>query len=286
MAARASAPAIQVSDILELVREHVRQQVEFEAGAQNGGVAKQEAIAGLEGVDSSRDQRLDGLRQRRAVAAGPGRGDELAHEQWVPAGALRDLGEQLLGETVPIDVSNPTVTVSPTYGFGQVAHAICADSGSGIAACNVQDPLDTSSVGTKTVPVHAEDRAGHPFDATLTYNVTGFAFTGFFSPVENLPTLNVASAGNSVPVKFGLAGYRGLDVFAQGYPKSQPIDCTTREVTGSLVSTAKLGFVYEPLTDWYKYTWKTEKSWRGTCRQLIVLLKDGTTEKWANFRFS
>jgi hypothetical protein len=31
---------------------------------------------------------------------------------------------------VPIDVSNPTVTVNATYGFGSVAHASCADSGS------------------------------------------------------------------------------------------------------------------------------------------------------------
>ena len=58
----------------------------------------------------------------------------------------------------------PTVTVNATYGFGQVAHAVCADSGSGIASCTVPDPLDTSSVGTKTIHVHAEDRAGHVFE--------------------------------------------------------------------------------------------------------------------------
>ena len=38
---------------------------------------------------------------------------------------------------VPVDVSAPTVTVNATYGFGQVAHAVCADSGSGIASCTV-----------------------------------------------------------------------------------------------------------------------------------------------------
>ena len=32
---------------------------------------------------------------------------------------------------IPIDESDPTVTVNATYGFGSVAHAICADSGSG-----------------------------------------------------------------------------------------------------------------------------------------------------------
>ncbi|HEV2951488.1 MAG TPA: hypothetical protein VGZ51_05250, partial [Actinomycetota bacterium] len=72
---------------------------------------------------------------------------------------------------VPIDVSNPTVTVNDTYGFGQVANAICADSGSGIQSCNVPNPLNTSSAGTHTISVRAEDRAGHVFEDSLTYQV-------------------------------------------------------------------------------------------------------------------
>jgi Peptidase family C25 len=188
--------------------------------------------------------------------------------------------------SVPIDVSTPTVTVNATYGFGQVAHAICADSGSGIATCNVPDPLDTSSVGTKTIHVHAEDRAGHPFDANLTYEVRPYTFTGFFPPIDNLPTLNIANAGNSIPIKFSLSGFRGLDVFAPGYPSSQLITCPSgggddiEEISppgGSVLS-------YEPLADQYRYGWQTDRRWRNTCRQLIVRLKDGN-EKRANFQF-
>ena len=93
-----AAPAVEVADVLELVREHVGQQVELEAGPEHGGVAEQEAIAGLEGVDPSRDQRLDGLRERRAVAAGAGGRHELAHEQRVSTRALRDFGNQVFGE--------------------------------------------------------------------------------------------------------------------------------------------------------------------------------------------
>ena len=37
------------------------------------------------------------------------------------------------------------------------------------------------------------------------------------------------------------------------------------------------------MTDQYNYTWDTDRVWSGTCRQLIVLLRDGT-EKRANFR--
>ena len=28
-------------------------------------------------------------------------------------------------------------------------------------------------------------------------------------------------------------------------------------------------------TDEYNYVWKTERAWRGTCRRLVVILKDG-----------
>jgi hypothetical protein len=188
--------------------------------------------------------------------------------------------------SVPIDVSNPTVTVNATYGFGQVAHAVCADSGSGIASCNVPDPLDTSSAGTKTIHVHAEDRAGHVFDADLTYTVLPFAITGFFSPIDNLPALNVVNAGSRVPIKFGLSGFRGLNVFAPGYPASQRMISCSGGVTGAAVPITPLGpLAYDPLLDRYQLDWKTEKSWRGTCRQLIVRLRDGT-EKRANFRFT
>ena len=36
--------------------------------------------------------------------------------------------------------------------------------------------------------------------------------------------------------------------------------------------------------DQYNYTWKTESSWAGTCRQLVVTLNDGSVHT-ANFKF-
>jgi hypothetical protein len=186
---------------------------------------------------------------------------------------------------IPIDVSDPTVTVNATYGFGSVAHAICADSGSGIDTCTVPDPLDTSSPGTKTIHAHAVDRAGHIFDRDLTYQVTAFSFTGFFSPIMNLPAVNVANAGNTVPIKFSLAGFRSFNLFATGYPASQRMTCGGA-VTGPLepATLGPEGFTYDPLLDQYKWVWKTDRRWMGTCRQLVVRFRDGT-EKRANFRF-
>ena len=186
---------------------------------------------------------------------------------------------------VPIDSSPPTVEVNATYGIGEVAFVLCADAGSGIAVCTPTSPLDTSTTGTKTVTVHAEDRAGHVFDATLTYMVTGYTFSGFAPPIEDLPVMSDDNAGRTIPVKFSLAGFHGLDVFAQGFPKSQPIDCSTGAPTGAATpTTSSLGLAYDPPADQYTYWWNTNGAWSGTCRQLIVLLKDGT-EKRANFRF-
>jgi hypothetical protein len=34
----------------------------------------------------------------------------------------------------------------------------------------------------------------------------------------------------------------------------------------------------------YNYIWKTEASWAGTCRQLIIMLNDGSVHT-ANFKF-
>jgi hypothetical protein len=33
-------------------------------------------------------------------------------------------------------------------------------------------------------------------------------------------------------------------------------------------------FTYDPALNRYRFVWKTERSWRNTCRQLSVRLKD------------
>ena len=41
---------------------------------------------------------------------------------------------------------------------------------------------------------------------------------------------------------------------------------------------------FDTTTNLYKYVWKTEKSWKGTCRILVVRLSDGT-DHFAKFSF-
>jgi hypothetical protein len=136
----------------------------------------------------------------------------------------------------------------------------------------------------------ASDNAGNTAaPVSATYTVTQiFTFTGFFQPVDNPPTLNTMSAGRGIPVKFSLNGDQGLNIFAPGYPASQPITCSTSATIDTVEQTVAVstsGLIYDPATDTYTYTWKTEKSWANTCRRLIVRLSDGT-DHIALFKFT
>jgi hypothetical protein len=145
---------------------------------------------------------------------------------------------------------------------------------------------DTFPIGTTTVNCSATDAAGNTangsFDVTVTY-----AFGGFFSPVDNQPTYNEAKAGSAIPVKFSLSGDQGLEIFEAGYPKSEHTKCNSMAQRDGIEETATAGsssLSYDATTDQYTYVWKTEKAWSDSCRQLVILLDDGTFHR-ANFNF-
>jgi hypothetical protein len=114
----------------------------------------------------------------------------------------------------------------------------------------------------------------------------GYLFSGFFSPIDNRPTVNTAKAGRAIPVKFSLDGNFGLDIFAAGYPASKKI-ASTGGPTDAVEVTLNAGnssLSYDSKTGVYTYIWKTDKAWAGTCRQLVLRLGDGT-ERVADFKF-
>jgi len=117
--------------------------------------------------------------------------------------------------------------------------------------------------------------------------VVVYPFLGFFSPVDNLPTLNAAKAGSAIPVKFSLGVNQGLAIFAAGYPKTRKIYCSSAAPMDDIEETVTAGsssLSYAADTGQYDYVWKTDKSWDGTCRQLILGLNDSTNHV-ANFKF-
>jgi extracellular elastinolytic metalloproteinase len=102
--------------------------------------------------------------------------------------------------------------------------------------------------------------------------------------------LNVVEAGDAAPIQFNLGGDRGLDVLRDAHsPASQQISCDTLEPvqyapTFPTQTTGNRGLTYSKGNDRYQYNWKTDESWAGTCRQLIITLDDGTQHR-ASFSF-
>ena len=193
----------------------------------------------------------------------------------------------------------PTINLTtPARGEAYVLnHEITADyrcedeaGGSGLKSCDGPvppgSPIDTGSVGLKGFAVAAEDNAGNRDSATIKYRVR-YKFRGFSSPVNNPPTLNAMEAGRAVPVRFGLGGDQGLEVFAEGYPRSEQVPCdpaTPVDGIEQTVRAATSSLSYDAGTQRYEYTWKTDPAWAGTCRQLVMKLKDGTSRR-ADFKF-
>lgn len=200
---------------------------------------------------------------------------------------------------VPID-TGPTITiVSPIDGginfTGSTVNASysCADPAVGLAPTGgcvgtVANgaPINTSAnPTTKTFTVTAKDALNRARSQTVTYQI--WTFTGFLPPIENPPMVNVAKAGNSVPIKFSLGGDRGLNLFAPGYPASAPMQCPSSAPTHPIDttnSTSTPGLTYDKKSNQHTYTWKTQTFWAGTCRQLTLLFAGGEV-RTALFQF-
>ena len=208
----------------------------------------------------------------------------------------------LLPEEPPLpDTAAPTVTITTpadgatfTKGQSVAASYSCEDEagGSGLASCtatpNVANgaPIDTAAVGSHSFTVTGTDNAGNSATATSSYAVV-YDFNGFFQPIDNFPTLNIASAGSAIPVKFSLGGNQGLSIFAAGYPASSLIACDASEPGDAIEETVSPGgstLTYDATNDQYSYVWKIDKAWKGTCRMLVVKLNDGS-QHVARFRF-
>lgn len=200
--------------------------------------------------------------------------------------------------TVQIDKTAPVVTVTgvsnnASYILGSVPTAGCSttDALSGVATQATLTVTGGNPDGTGSFTATcsgASDNAGNSGSASVTYNVL-YNWSGFFQPVDNLPTVNTVNAGQAIPVKFSLGGNYGLNIFASGYPQVQQVSCGGNGGSSSpieeTVTAGNSSLQYDPATGVYTYVWKTDKAWGGTCRQLVVRLVDGS-EHVALFQFN
>jgi hypothetical protein len=125
--------------------------------------------------------------------------------------------------------------------------------------------------------------------ATVSIEVSGGSskFHGFLEPVKNPDTFNRVDAGQTVSLKFSVEGLQGTTVLTSGSPSSTPISCkavrSEHVVNGS--ARGGLGLQLDGAKHHYKYNWKTDVSWAGSCRKLVMTLVDGSSHE-ALFRFS
>src|SRR5262249_36935157 len=144
-----------------------------------------------------------------------------------------------------------------------------------------------AAVGSSNVTIAVTDKDGGA-GADSVMHAVFFAFSGFFQPVNNLLVLNLTNAGRAVPVKFSLNGNQGLNIFAPGYPRYEAIVCESSALVDGIVETVTAGgsgLSFDPVAGQYVYVWKTDKTWAGTCQQLVLKFTDGSVQ-YANFEFT
>jgi hypothetical protein len=121
---------------------------------------------------------------------------------------------------------------------------------------------------------------------------------GLLLPLDNNGVYNVAKAGSAIPVKFSLdrtprpgndaSQGTAADIFGGSpNPASNRIDCSSAAPLDVIEQTASPGasnLTYDAAADQYVYVWKTQSSYAGTCRQLVIRFADGSVQR-ANFKF-
>ncbi|HEX2992637.1 MAG TPA: PxKF domain-containing protein [Anaerolineales bacterium] len=205
---------------------------------------------------------------------------------------IRGEGEDQPGPYGPyepnIDTTPPVVTVTgvtegSTYILGAVPQAGCSttDEGSGVA---VEASLslsggNTLGVGTFTATCSgALDNAGNSGNtAVVSYNVT-FLFTGFLTPVDNLPVLNIARAGQVIPLKWRLTDVSGNPIpgLTDATVTAASWSCEDGDGGDSIEAYAGSSSGLQYLGDgYYQWNWKTSRSYANSCKLVSLDLGEG-----------
>jgi hypothetical protein len=195
---------------------------------------------------------------------------------------------QLITVTYAVAVSAPGAGV-PT-GMVTVTDGVASCSATVAAgACNLT--LSTPGVRTLTATYAGDANFNGSFGTTL-HNVN-YTFAGFFSPVDNLPAVNSAQAGQAIPMKWRLTDTAGVgisDPNSFGNGATPGLTSYLSACGGGSLDTAveeyapgESGLQYLGNGNW-QINWKTLKAYAGSCRTVVITLRDGTTHM-AQFKF-
>jgi len=203
--------------------------------------------------------------------------------------------------SVTAQKASQTITFNPlpnkTYGDPPFTVSASTSSALPVSFSIVSGPATISGntvtvTGVGTMTVRASQAGNSNYNPSPSVDRSfqvSYIYSGFFSPVENPPTVNAAKGGQAVPVKWRLTDASGVGISDPGSfagLTSYQANCSQwGSVTDSIPEEASgaSGLQYLGSGNW-QYNWKTSKGYAGTCRVMVLTLKDGS-QHTADFKF-
>jgi hypothetical protein len=197
-----------------------------------------------------------------------------------------------VADTTPPVITVTGVTEGSTYTLGAVPQAGCSttDEGSGVAVEAALTLTGGTSLGVGTFTATcsgAVDNAGNAGNTAVVNYSVAFQFTGFLAPVDNSPVMNIAKAGQTIPLKWRLTDANGNPVLnLSGVTViAAPLTCETGAGGDSIEEYALSSSGLQNLGDgYYQFNWKTPTGYANTCETLRLDLGEGAAHT-ALFQF-
>jgi hypothetical protein len=183
---------------------------------------------------------------------------------------------------VRVDADAPTGTLdcpaTVTVGATASGTYTATDAGAGLATpATGRVVLDTAAPGARTARVLVEDRVGHGTELTCEHAVV-YDWRGFAAPFRDRGVRHVVTAGQTVPLRFDLAGDRGPAVLARAV-RTVDAACRGRRVAvAEELPAGAPALTYDAGTGTYTAAVATDPAWAGTCREVVLTLADGTEQ--------
>jgi hypothetical protein len=150
----------------------------------------------------------------------------------------------------------------------------------------VSGAANTSSVGSKSITLNGEDNAGNTNTANCSYSV-GYKFAGFSSPVDNNGMLNVAKAGQAIPLKWRLLDANDAPVtnLSSVGVTVASLSCSSGTTVDEVEEYAAGASGLQNLGDGnYQFNWKTPTNYANSCKTMNLNLGEGSN-RTALFQF-
>jgi hypothetical protein len=160
--------------------------------------------------------------------------------------------------------------------------------GTGAVNASGESTLTTTSLGagahTITAIYGGDGNFNTSSGTTAAAQIVNYTFDGFYAPVDNLPIVNSAKAGQTIPTKWRLtdvngtgvsdpSSFQGLTSVPCSVSSSEPVDEMTEYAAGNS------GLQYLGNGIW-QYNWKTPKEYALQCRIARVVLLDGSVHEF------